>query len=175
MLASGNLRSNSQDHSQAVSWLTQLRRRLRPADVPQFYRRWMEQGIHVVTPNKKLNSGPLSEYLAVKQLQRAGRAHYMWVLAVAAVTHRRLLLPAAAPFGNICHAGTNCIGPAKAGPGLLLALIAGPSLWDPPGRYEGTVGAGLPVISTVKTLLDTGDEVQRIEGVFRWAPCLSSC
>lgn len=77
--------------------------------VPQFYRRWMEQGFHVVTPNKKLNSGPLADYLAVKQLQRAGRAHYM---------------------------------------------------------YEGTVGAGLPVISTLKTLLDSGDEVQRIEGIF---------
>lgn len=69
----------------------------------------MEQGIHIVTPNKKLNSGPLAEYLAVKQLQKAGRAHYM---------------------------------------------------------YEGTVGAGLPIISTLKSLLDTGDEVQRIEGVF---------
>ncbi|KAL4854278.1 Bifunctional aspartokinase/homoserine dehydrogenase 1 [Chlorella vulgaris] len=79
------------------------------AYVPQFYRRWMEQGIHIVTPNKKLNSGPLAEYLAVKQLQKAGRAHYM---------------------------------------------------------YEGTVGAGLPIISTLKSLLDTGDEVQRIEGVF---------
>lgn len=36
------------------------------------------QGIHVVTPNKKLNSGPLADYLAVKQLQRSGRAHYMY-------------------------------------------------------------------------------------------------
>lgn len=34
--------------------------------------------------------------------------------------------------------------------------------------YEGTVGAGLPVLSTLKQLIDTGDEVQRIEGVFRW-------
>lgn len=35
--------------------------------------------------------------------------------------------------------------------------------------YEGTVGAGLPIISTLKTLQDTGDDVLRIEGVFRWA------
>jgi len=33
-------------------------------------------------------------------------------------------------------------------------------------RYETTVGAGLPVIATLRTLLDTGDEVQRIEGCF---------
>lgn len=32
---------------------------------------------------------------------------------------------------------------------------------------QGTVGAGLPVISTLKTLLDTGDDILRIEGVFR--------
>lgn len=31
------------------------------------------------------------------------------------------------------------------------------------------MGAGLPVISTLKSLLDSGDEVQRIEGIFRWA------
>eukprot|EP00210_Caulerpa_lentillifera_P007026 g6720.t1 len=32
--------------------------------------------------------------------------------------------------------------------------------------YEATVGAGLPVISTLQSLLDTGDEVELIEGVF---------
>lgn len=32
--------------------------------------------------------------------------------------------------------------------------------------HESTVGAGLPVISTLKELLETGDEVTKIEGVF---------
>ena len=32
--------------------------------------------------------------------------------------------------------------------------------------HEATVGAGLPVISTLKDLVATGDEVQKIEGVF---------
>lgn len=32
--------------------------------------------------------------------------------------------------------------------------------------HESTVGAGLPVISTLKELIDTGDEVTKIEGVF---------
>jgi len=32
--------------------------------------------------------------------------------------------------------------------------------------HESTVGAGLPVLSTMKELLETGDEVTRIEGVF---------
>src|SRR5690625_995437 len=35
------------------------------------------------------------------------------------------------------------------------------SLW----RYEGTVGAGLPVIQTLRDLLDTGDELVSIEAV----------
>jgi len=32
--------------------------------------------------------------------------------------------------------------------------------------HESSVGAGLPIISTLKDLINTGDEVQRIEGVF---------
>ncbi len=33
-------------------------------------------------------------------------------------------------------------------------------------RYEATVGAGLPVIQTLRDLIDTGDVLQSIEGVF---------
>ncbi|MFT4178615.1 MAG: bifunctional aspartate kinase/homoserine dehydrogenase I [Thermomonas sp.] len=33
-------------------------------------------------------------------------------------------------------------------------------------RYEATVGAGLPVISTLRDLLDTGDELIAIDGIF---------
>jgi aspartokinase/homoserine dehydrogenase 1 len=32
-------------------------------------------------------------------------------------------------------------------------------------RYEATVGAGLPVISTLRDLLDTGDELHGVEGI----------
>jgi len=32
--------------------------------------------------------------------------------------------------------------------------------------YEGTVGAGLPIISTVRNLVDAGDKVVKIEGIF---------
>lgn len=32
--------------------------------------------------------------------------------------------------------------------------------------HESSVGAGLPVIKTIKDLLDTGDEIRKIEGVF---------
>ncbi|UXI69797.1 bifunctional aspartate kinase/homoserine dehydrogenase I [Tahibacter amnicola] len=33
-------------------------------------------------------------------------------------------------------------------------------------RYEATVGAGLPVVTTLRDLLDTGDELVAIEGIF---------
>ena len=33
-------------------------------------------------------------------------------------------------------------------------------------RYEATVGAGLPVIQTLRDLIDTGDRVLRIDGIF---------
>lgn len=32
--------------------------------------------------------------------------------------------------------------------------------------HESTVGAGLPIISTLKDLVETGDEIRKIEGVF---------
>ena len=32
----------------------------------------------MVTPNKRLNSGPLADYLAVRQLAHSGAAHYMY-------------------------------------------------------------------------------------------------
>jgi homoserine dehydrogenase len=43
------------------------------------------------------------------------------------------------------------------------------TLWGAAGpggrvRYEATCGAGLPVISTLRTLLDTGDEIVQITG-----------
>lgn len=32
--------------------------------------------------------------------------------------------------------------------------------------WQGTVGAGLPIIATLKHLIDTGDKVLKIEGIF---------
>jgi aspartokinase/homoserine dehydrogenase 1 len=73
--------------------------------VTNFYSTWIRNSVHVVTPNKKLGSGPYSRYQELKELQRNNGSHFF---------------------------------------------------------YEGTVGAGLPVISTLKTLLATGDRVLRI-------------
>ena len=44
----------------------------------QMYLEWMQKGIHIITPNKKLNSGPLSQYRALKQFQRESYIHYLY-------------------------------------------------------------------------------------------------
>jgi len=79
------------------------------AEVAAHYAAWLEAGIHIVTPNKKANSGELAYYRKLQAVRRASGAHYL---------------------------------------------------------YEATVGAGLPVIQTLRDLRDTGDTVHAIEGIF---------
>ncbi|HET9863468.1 MAG TPA: bifunctional aspartate kinase/homoserine dehydrogenase I [Steroidobacteraceae bacterium] len=77
--------------------------------VAQHYAEWLKSGIHVVTPNKKANSGPLAYYESLKAARKAGGSSYL---------------------------------------------------------YEATVGAGLPVISTLRDLRETGDKIASVEGIF---------
>ena len=79
------------------------------AEVGQNYAAWLGRGIHIVTPNKKANSGTLPYYRELRDVGRASGAHYL---------------------------------------------------------YEATVGAGLPIIQTLRDLRQTGDEITRIEGIF---------
>jgi aspartokinase/homoserine dehydrogenase 1 len=79
------------------------------AEVAGHYDAWLRRGIHVVTPNKKANSGSMPYYRALREASRAAGAHYL---------------------------------------------------------YEATVGAGLPIIQTLRDLRETGDEIISIEGIF---------
>ncbi|KAK2658770.1 hypothetical protein Ddye_005303 [Dipteronia dyeriana] len=79
------------------------------SNIASCYHDWLRKGIHVITPNKKANSGPLDQYSKLRSLQRKSYTHYF---------------------------------------------------------YEATVGAGLPIISTLRGLLETGDKILRIEGIF---------
>jgi aspartokinase/homoserine dehydrogenase 1 len=78
------------------------------AAVAARYGDWLAAGIHIVTPNKRANSGDLAYYRRLRQARRAGGSHYL---------------------------------------------------------YEATVGAGLPVVHTLRDLCETGDEVASIEGI----------
>jgi aspartokinase/homoserine dehydrogenase 1 len=73
------------------------------------YRDWLSRGIHIVTPNKKANSGTLPYYRSLQDAKRDAGTHYL---------------------------------------------------------YEATVGAGLPVIQTLRDLRGTGDDITQIEGIF---------
>jgi aspartokinase/homoserine dehydrogenase 1 len=73
------------------------------------YEEWLGRGIHVVTPNKKANSGDLNYYRSLHETRRKNGVHYL---------------------------------------------------------YETTVGAGLPVVQTLRDLRDTGDDITSIEGIF---------
>jgi aspartokinase/homoserine dehydrogenase 1 len=73
------------------------------------YQEWLARGIHIVTPNKKANSGDLDYYRSLHDTRRNSGAHYL---------------------------------------------------------YETTVGAGLPVVQTLRDLRDTGDDITSIEGIF---------
>jgi bifunctional aspartokinase / homoserine dehydrogenase 1 len=78
-------------------------------EVASRYAAWLQQGIHVITPNKQAGSGDFARYQAIREACQHSGARF---------------------------------------------------------RYEATVGAGLPIIQTTRDLLDTGDEVQAVDGVF---------
>ena len=77
-------------------------------EVAAHYIDWMDQGLHVVTPNKLAHTGPMQTWHALQDRRRRP-AHYL---------------------------------------------------------YETTVGAGLPVVQTLRELIQTGDQIRRIEGIF---------
>ena len=79
------------------------------AEVAGQYCDWLARGIHIVTPNKKANSGTLPYYRSLQEAKRSAGTHYL---------------------------------------------------------YEATVGAGLPVIQTLRDLRGTGDDITQIEGIF---------
>lgn len=45
---------------------------------PSLYLQWMQKGIHIITPNKKLGSGPLDQYLALRSFQRESYIHFFY-------------------------------------------------------------------------------------------------
>ena len=67
------------------------------------------------------------------------------------------------------HRGAGVVLSNKAPMALPSDHPAGRALWSEAGiggrlKYEATCGAGLPVFSTLRSLLDTGDEVREIQG-----------
>ena len=78
------------------------------AELAPHYTEWLGQGLHLISPNKKANTGSMKDYLAIRE---------------AAKTHGRHFL------------------------------------------YSTNVGAGLPIIQTLRDLIATGDEILEIQGI----------
>ena len=55
------------------------------AQVPSYYARWLSTGIHVVTPNKKLCSGPMDEWTKVRDTCREHNTLFMYEVRSAAL------------------------------------------------------------------------------------------
>ncbi|KDD74615.1 homoserine dehydrogenase, partial [Helicosporidium sp. ATCC 50920] len=51
---------------------------------PAMYAEWMRQGLHVVTPNKRLNSGPLPRHEYIRARARESYIHYLYEATVGA-------------------------------------------------------------------------------------------
>lgn len=75
----------------------------------------------------------------------------------------------AAHYADWLAAGIHVVTPNKqagAGPIERYRAIRAATRHGGHFRYEATVGAGLPVIQTLRSQLDTGDELTEVEGVF---------
>jgi aspartokinase/homoserine dehydrogenase 1 len=77
-------------------------------ELPTHYTSWIEQGIHIITPNKKAGTASYPIYEQMMEKARKFGKHFL---------------------------------------------------------YETTVGAGLPVIGTLKDLIQTGDRIRSVEGI----------
>jgi homoserine dehydrogenase len=79
----------------------------------------------------------------------------------------------ASSYPTLLHAGVSVVTPNKKA--FSSDLVLWNAIWTAASNgagtgglifHESTVGAGLPVLSTLREMIETGDRVTRIEGVF---------
>jgi aspartokinase/homoserine dehydrogenase 1 len=95
---------------------------LRPAHIPHaavieatasaslapHYVDWLTQGLHIISPNKKANTGSMEDYLKIRDAAKRYNRHFL---------------------------------------------------------YSTNVGAGLPIVQTLRDLISTGDEIHVVQGI----------
>jgi aspartokinase/homoserine dehydrogenase 1 len=82
------------------------------AEISEKYPSWIQKGIHIISPNRTANAGPLALYKTLQSEMRSHQRHYL---------------------------------------------------------YETMVCGSLPIIETLADLIQTGDDVTQVEGVFSGA------
>ncbi|WKE67303.1 bifunctional aspartate kinase/homoserine dehydrogenase I [Gallaecimonas kandeliae] len=106
-------------------------------ELPLDYQAFLEAGFHVVTPNKKGNSGPLAQYQALKATAKRHRRRYLYDTTVGAG------LPVIETLQNLLHAGDELQSFSGILSGSLSFLM---------GRLED----GLPFSAAVREAMDKG-------------------
>ena len=71
--------------------------------------RWLSLGIHVITPNKRMGSGPLQDYLAVKDAQRRYGVHFLAEVC-SLLPHKREACGNAHPMSHSATCFASCPG-----------------------------------------------------------------
>ncbi|KAK8962361.1 hypothetical protein KSP40_PGU005022 [Platanthera guangdongensis] len=205
------------------------------SDVANHYCEWLQKGIHVITPNKKANSGPLDREKekgtdGYTEAQEQQQLEYNNRRRIEAATLGGTTKSTAAKQRQNRHS-SSCIVSTKARQRRHMRLDLAPSARDTDKEgddgeegeeefaadtkqpeeeedgksqkqkgdgkavrdkqelgmtynseylklrklqrksythyfYEATVGAGLPIIRTLQGLLETGDKILQIEGIF---------
>ncbi len=79
------------------------------SELTPYYSKWLRSGLHIISPNKKANSGSMKDYTEIREAARVGEKHFL---------------------------------------------------------YSTNVGAGLPIIQTLRDLRATGDIIHVIQGIF---------
>ncbi len=121
-----------------------------------------EQGLDLSAWRARLDAG---EPLDLEKLARHVRAEH---LPHAVMIDCSASGEVAERYPAWLRAGCHVITPNKhagSGPWARYEAIRAATQRGPRFRYEATVGAGLPVITTLRDLLDTGDDVLAVEGI----------
>ena len=74
------------------------------AAVASHYADWLGAGIHIVTPNKKANSGEYAYYQRLQSARRSGGSHYLYEATVGAA------LPIVQTLRDLVHTGDEITG-----------------------------------------------------------------
>lgn len=124
---------------------------------------WNERGLYTEDLNKKLAEGEQTDWPAIIQKLKGGNWHHtLFVDATGSEEVARL-------YPQLFEAGIHVVTPSK------LANTFEQSFYDllrekaaandVSFRYETNVGAGLPIISTINDLLESGDRITELSGV----------
>lgn len=124
---------------------------------------WNPRGLHTQDMNENLSKGEETKWSGIIQKLKGGNWHHtIFIDATGSEEVARL-------YPEILEAGIHIVTPSKLANTFeqsyydLLREKAAAN--DASFRYETNVGAGLPIISTINDLLDSGDSITELSGV----------